>query len=273
MTDAEYTALKKRINELLKIDINAYKTAQMRRRLDSFVARRAGEAASVFCRDLHTNAAALEELRNMLTINVSEFFRDAAQFERLRKSVLPGMLANGGRRLKIWSAACSHGEEPYSIAIILHELRALHRATIVATDIDRVVLAKAKAGGPYTAVDLRNATGTEISDYFTSGVGGYTVVDTLRRQIDFREQNLLSDRFDTGFDMIVCRNVVIYFSEETKQRLFDRFSASLNSGGVLFLGGTEALLGSESRGFDRLGGNFYRKAAEASVAQRPKLTA
>jgi chemotaxis protein methyltransferase CheR len=273
MTDAEYTALKKRINELLTIDIDAYKTQQMRRRLESFVSRRAGTSVAAFYRNLHLDADALEELRNMLTINVSEFFRDAAQFERLRAAVLPDLLANGGRKLKIWSAACSHGEEPYSVAIILHELGALHRASILATDIDRVVLAKARAGGPYTAADLRNARPAEIREYFTTDGAAYTVVDTLRRRVDFRELNLLADRFDTGFDLIICRNVMIYFSEETKQRLFEGFYRSLTAAGVLFLGGTEALIGSESRGFERLGGNFYRKAADTAAAERPKLTA
>jgi len=273
MTDAEYAVLKKRINELLTIEIDAYKTQQMRRRLESFVSRRAAAGAAAFCRNLHANAEALGELRNMLTINVSEFFRDAAQFERLRTAVLPDLLAGGSRRLKIWSAACSHGEEPYSVAIILHELGAMHRASILATDFDRVVLAKARAGGPYMAADLRNATAAEVRDYFTESAGAYTVVDTLRRRVEFRELNLLADRFDTGFDLVICRNVMIYFSEETKQRLFEQLGRSLNAGGVLFLGGTEALIGSESRGFERLGGNFYRKAAAAAAADRPKLTA
>jgi chemotaxis protein methyltransferase CheR len=208
----------------------------------------------------------------MLTINVSEFFRDPQQFERLRSQILPELLA-GGAKVKIWSAACSHGEEPYSVAIILHELNAVHRASILATDIDRVVLARARAGGPYQRGDMRNVSPKQLQDYFTKTGDDYTVVDTMRRRIDFRELNLLADRFDQGFDLIICRNVMIYFSDETKQRLFERFNRALNPRGVLFVGGTEALLGPDTRGFERLGGNFYRKAADVAPAERSRLTA
>ncbi len=268
MNDAEYALVKRRIHELLDIDLEAYKVQQMRRRLDSFVARRATSSVAEFCRALGANAAALDELRNMLTINVSEFFRDAAQFERLRNEVLPELLRRP--RLRIWSAACSHGEEPYSIAIILSESHESARAHILATDIDRVVLAKAKAGGPYTQADLRNVPPAELAKYFVHEGNAYRVVDTLRRHIEFRETNLLSERFETNFDLIVCRNVMIYFSDETKQQLFERFRRSLNADGVLFVGGTEALLGPDRLGFERMGGNFYRKAA---TAQRARLSA
>jgi len=270
MNDAEYTLLKKRINELLSINIDAYKVQQMRRRLDAFVSRRTAASAAEFCRNLHANQEALEELRNMLTINVSEFFRDPAQFDRLRDEVLPELLKRPAR-LRIWSSACSHGEEPYSVAMILDELNAGPRAQILATDIDRVVLAKAQAGGPYSAADVRNVRAAELAKYFTQEGDGYRIADTLRRRVEFRERNLLSDRFETGYDLIICRNVMIYFSDETKAQLFEKFHQSLNPGGVLFVGGTEALLGSDSRGFDRSGGNFYRRAA--ADGQRARLSA
>ncbi len=272
MNEHEYTFLKKRIHELLLIDIDAYKTQQMRRRLEAFVTRRAPNAPMEFCKNLQSDADALEELRNMLTINVSEFFRDPQQFERLRAEVLPGLLA-GGQKIKIWSAACSHGEEPYSVAMILHDLNAAHRASILATDIDRVVLARARAGGPYQANEVRNLSPKHLSDFFTQADGAYTVVDTVRRRIEFRELNLLAGRFDRGFDLIICRNVMIYFSDETKQRLFERFNDSLNPNGVLFVGGTEALIGPDGRGFERIGGNFYRKADGAAATERTRLSA
>jgi chemotaxis protein methyltransferase CheR len=157
--------------------------------------------------------------------------------------------------------------------MILHELNAAHRATILATDIDRVVLTRAKEGGPYAANEMRNVSAKQMESYFTKAGDTYRIVDTMRRRIDFRELNLLSDRFDRNFDLIVCRNVMIYFSDETKQMLFEKFHQSLTPNGVLFVGGTEALLGADSRGFERLGGNFYGKAADTGAVQRSRLSA
>jgi chemotaxis protein methyltransferase CheR len=156
------------------------------------------------------------------------------------------------------------------VAIILSELNALARASILATDIDRVVLEQAKAGGPYTRADVRNVPPSELQRYFSKEDDRYRVVDTLRKRIEFRERNLLSDRFEAGYDLIICRNVMIYFSDETKQLLFEKFFQSLTPDGVLFVGGTEALLGSDALGFERMGGNFYRKRADS---QRAKLSA
>jgi len=267
MNDVDYTLLKRRIKELLSIDIDAYKTGQMRRRLETFVSRRATASVAEFCRDLPKDQDALDALRDMLTINVSEFFRDPQQFERLQSQVMPEIL-QGGQKIRIWSSACSHGEEPYSIAMILHELNSGSRATIMASDIDRTVLARAKAGGPYVGQDVRNVGKQRLESFFTRDGDNYTVVDMLRRRIDFREVNLLSDRFEPNFDLIVCRNVMIYFSDETKRGLFERFRASLRPGGVLFVGGTEALLGSDSLGYERMGGNFYRRTTEAAQLRR-----
>ena len=212
MNDLDYALLKRRIKDLLALDIDAYKTAQMRRRLETFVSRRAAGSVADFCRDLPKDQEALDALRDMLTINVSEFFRDAAQFDRLQNQILPGILAHNPK-IRIWSSACSHGEEPYSIAIILQELNAAHRATILATDIDRAVLAQARAGGPYRRQDVRNVSAPRLQAFFTRDGERYTIIENLRRRVDFREVNLLSGRFEPDLDLIVCRNVMIYFSD------------------------------------------------------------
>jgi len=266
MNDLEYEQLGQRIRRLLRIDLAAYKPQQMRRRLDSYVARSGHASASAFIDSLATDASAVKDLRNMLTINVSEFFRDADQFERLATDVLPSLLRARQGTLNVWSAACSHGEEPYSIAIILRELAASHRSKIVATDIDREVLARAQDGGPYHPNELRNVSPKRRTEYFNESGGVFTIVDAIRSRVAFREQNLLEDRFDRGFDLIVCRNVMIYFSDETKKALFERLHDSLIPGGVLFLGGAEALLTTGRDTFERIGGNFYRKPTAAAAA-------
>ena len=267
MDDREYEYVKRQIASLLDIDIDAYKSRQMRRRLTAFVQNRGGDSPVPFLRRLGEDAEALSDLREMLTINVSEFFEDAAQFETLERSVLPQLLKKR-LQLRIWSAGCSRGHEPYSVAIMLDELCVARRNVIVATDLDRGALQIAKARGPYPEGELRNVSRLRRSRYFSAVDGGYAVERDLTRRVQFKELNLLRDRFDQGFDLVICRNVMIYFSAEVKAALVRRFSDSLAPGGVRFIGATEALLGDEVDGFERMGGNFYRKVDAA--AERPR---
>ena len=272
MNETEYGLLKKNIRELLNIDIDAYKSQQMRRRLGAFVERQSPRGAFLFCRQLEEKPEQLQALRDMLTINVSEFFRDAPQFEVLRSTVLPDQLRNGAK-LNIWTAACSHGAEPYSVAILLDGLHAGTGHRIFATDIDPTILAQATAGGPYRPNEVRNVSRSQLQKYFTPEEGGHRIVEKIRERVEFREHNLLSDPFEEGFGLILCRNVMIYFLTETKQQLCQRFHAVLKPGGVLFLGGTEAMLGENAAGFKKLFTNFYRKEGSAESAARRNMAA
>ncbi len=266
MTDPEYGLLTKTIEALLAIDLTAYKTPQMRRRLDAFITRQS-LAVPEFCAVVRRDQALLAQLRDMLTINVSEFFRDGAQFTRLEQEILPDLLRQTGR-LRIWSAACSNGQEPYSIAMMLDSAGAAGRASVLATDIDPIALDRARAGGPYQEADIRNIPADRRARYLTNDGGQVRVSQEIRRRVQFRQLNLLSDRFESNFDLIVCRNVVIYFSDEAKSDLFGRFHSALSANGVLFLGGTETLLGPDSNGFDRLGSSFFRRQDVGAPAQR-----
>lgn len=272
VSETEYKLLKKKIHELLNIDINAYKSQQMRRRLEAFVARESPRGAFLFCRRLKDNTEQLQALRDMLTINVSEFFRDAPQFAFLRSTVLTGQLRDG-KKLNIWTAACSHGAEPYSVAISLDELRAGDGHRILATDIDPTILAQATAGGPYRANEVRNVSKAQFLKYFTPEGSGHKIVERIRGRVEFREHNLLSDPFEDGFDLILCRNVMIYFSGAVKQQLFQQFHASLKPGGVLFLGGTEAMIGEDGAGFEKISTNFYKKEGSVATAARQQMAA
>lgn len=272
MNDREYSYLKKKIRELLKIDIDAYKPEQMRRRLESFVAPRAPNGPFQFCKRLERDDDTRKKLKDMLTINVSEFFRDAAQFEQLKTAVLPELLRNSPR-LNIWTAGCSHGDEPYTVAMILEELSPGRMHRILATDLDPEVLKQAKAGGPYPPASLKNVSKAQLRAYFTEAAGHYTLVEALRKRVDFREHNLLSDPFRQGFDLVICRNVMIYFSEKTKNRLFRQFRASLKPNGVYFVGATEPMLDARSIGFDRLAANFYRRSAASDADSQEKMAA
>jgi chemotaxis protein methyltransferase CheR len=266
MDDRAFGLLKRKIAATLGIDLDGYKPGQMRRRLEAHVQRHARGDVLAFCRRLESDPEAREALRAMLTINVTEFFRDPPQFERLHTVILPRLLQEANR-VNIWSAGCSHGAEPYSVAILLDDLGALGRSRILATDLDRDALQRARAGGPYNPTEVRNVRPAWLRTYFVRDGAGYRVVDGLRR-LEIRELDLLSAPFERGFDLILCRNVMIYFSADVKTRLFQQFCAALRPGGVLFVGGTEALLGTDLLGFERLGGNFYRKARTAATGEQ-----
>lgn len=261
MNDTEWSLTKQRIAELLDLDLDAYKESQMRRRLENLIQRRqSGDVKAYFAR-VKADAESFAELRDLVTINVSEFFRNPLQFEALKSVVFPALLKESPR-LSIWSAGCSFGPEPYSFAMILDELEGIRAGNhrILATDLDQEVLKRAMNGGPYTADEVRGIAPERLSKYFQKTGDRYQVKETLRRRITFRRQNLLKDRFDKGFDLISCRNVTIYFSSETKVELYGKFHDSLKPNGVFFIGGTEALLGAEANGWGRYQGNFYRRA-------------
>jgi len=258
MNDQEYELLKSKILKLTKLDINSYKTQQMRRRLDAYVLKQNYPTVAAFCTALEQNPDKQREILDYMAINVSEFFRDMVHFNSLRKSILPSLLAVS-RRLNIWSAACSCGQEPYTLAIILEELTpgSIHR--IIATDLDESALKVARNGGPYTPYDVRNVDKVLLAKHFTFNNGSYFVNDNIKKRIVFKHHNLLSDPFEYNYDLIVCRNVIIYFSEPVRDNLYNQFRDSLKSNGVLFLGGSEVVLKPAQQGFLMLSPSFYRK--------------
>ena len=271
MQDATYELLKRQIARFLDLDLEAYKQRQMRRRLDTWVEQSArGQDEQVFVSSIGTKSEVLKHLRDTLTINVTEFFRDQAQWTELEQKVLPELM-EGSPRLKIWSAGCSSGDEPYSVAMLLDEAARGATSSLLATDLDPGSLQKAKAGGPYAADALKNVPTARRASYFREVNGSFEVVEALRRRVEFKPLNLLKDSFGSGYDLILCRNVTIYFDAPVKAALTRRFYEALKPGGYLFIGATEALLGSETDGFTRTNGNFYRKGELA--APRPARAA
>jgi chemotaxis protein methyltransferase CheR len=260
MNDEQFDRLKGRLEQLLGLDLDAYKQAQMRRRVTTHIAKVSGDVDG-FIEALGSDPDELTELRDMITINVTEFFRDQSQWQQLRETVLPEVIESARGAPSVWSAGCSTGQEPYSIAMLLAQAGVLGRTTILATDFDREVLAKARSGGPYTADEIKGISNVELDTYFEEQDGKYTASQELKSRIRFRELNLLKDRFGRGYDLVVCRNVMIYFTAEVKSALVARFLESLRPGGVLFIGATEALLGADLDQVERMGGNFYRKRA------------
>ena len=263
ISDSDFEVLKVKINQILGIDLGYYKPQQMQRRLSGHLTRLHLDARE-FCGLIGNDPEAARELREFITINVSEFFRDPAQFDVLKSVALPEILESSGQA-KVWSAGCSHGGEPYSVAILLNELAPGKNHLVWATDIDRQILRRAQAGGPYAETDVRAMEKRLLLKYFDKKGSEFWANDELRRMVKFKELNLLSDRFSIGLDLIICRNVVIYFSDDAKRALNERFFSSLKPGGFLFVGGTEALLGADDIGFTRVQSSLYQKAKQAAA--------
>jgi len=197
----------------------------------------------------------LQKFLDRTTINVSEFFRNPEKFEELQKSILPE-LQQRFRRLKIWSAGCSIGTEVYTLAIIMEEMKIDY--DILASDLDDAALKTAQTGA-YGKDHLKNVTAPLLAKYFDKEGELFRVKDLLKKRLRFKKQNLLEDRFDSGFHLVLCRNVVIYFTEDAKDVLYRKFSKSLTDGGILFIGNTERVFKAEEMGLNSFSSFFYRK--------------
>ncbi len=204
----------------------------------------------------------------------SLFFRDVTPFEQLTSVVLPQIVANRPREapIRIWCAACSSGQEPYSLAILAHELSPLlggRRVEIVASDMSDAVLAKARAGLYSDFETRRGLTPERRARWFQVREGGaYEVSPELKSRITFRRHNLLDGAAGLGvFDVVFCRNVLIYFDRERKGRVLDQIAAVMAPDGALFLGSAETVIGL-SNAFDLVPGTrgVYRPKGQLRAA-------
>ncbi len=253
--DPSYTLLRRRVLDVTGIDIGCYKRQQMERRLRALLGRTQVEDYYAYAKLIESDPEKARELWDFVTINVSEFFRNPDRYRDLQEKILPSLYT--GKPLNIWSAGCAHGAEPYSIAIILRE-RFPSGHKIVATDIDRKTLSRAKAG-VYEKNDLKNVTPERMKYFVEREDGKYAVSDCLKQYVTFVHHDLLSDDYPGGLDLVVCRNVVIYFTEDAKERVFRGFARALRPGGILFVGETETVFNPKIIGFEPVTPFFYRR--------------
>ncbi len=253
----EFQHFRNEVHRKFKLDLNSYKENQLRRRIDNLMQRRRIAGYDEYLRQLSGSPQAFQEFIDYLTINVTEFFRDKKPFHYLEHTVLPEMLKRKPR-LKIWSAACSNGAEPYSVAIILDELTpgVLHR--IEATDLDPGIL-RVAAEARYPPDLVRGIEPQRLRRYFTEQDGQYVLSRSIVSRVHFRRHDLLGDPYGSGYDLIICRNVQIYFTREAQEKMNARFSRALVPGGVLFLGSSETIFNAGDLGYERLASCFYRK--------------
>ncbi len=241
-----------------RLDLHSYKVNQLKRRMDALMVKHKIKDYASFLQMMTGDRSIYEMFLDHLTINVSEFFRDVSKWNELEKHILPPMLKAPGT-FKVWSAACSVGAEPYSLAIILDELRPGGNYRLEATDLDKNILESAQAG-KYSKDVLRNVSEKRLAKYFTQSNGSYLIDPNIKKKVTFKRHDLLIDEYPQGFDLIACRNVTIYFTRDAQDKINANFVKSLKPGGILFIGGSEMIFNHQELGLEKVMSCFYRKS-------------
>ncbi|MCR4850063.1 MAG: protein-glutamate O-methyltransferase CheR [Lachnospiraceae bacterium] len=254
----EYEEFKRDILQLTKVDLNSYKEQQMKRRIVSLYTKHSFKGFQDYVAALRSDKSLYEEFMNYFTINVSEFYRNPEQWKLMDADVIPQLISRFGENLKVWSAACSTGDEPYSLVMALSRHIPLNKINIYATDIDKQVLEKAKAG-LYAQKSIASVPDDLKRKYFTDVGGAYQISDEIKSRVRFAEHNLILNNYQKDFNFIVCRNVLIYFTEEAKENVFAKFYQSLKPGGILFIGSTEQITSYKEIGYLRKSSFYYER--------------
>ena len=258
MAAYDYEKFKSAVLALTKIDLNAYKERQMKRRIDALIAKHGIKGYEEYVQVLKNDKTKFEEFVNYLTINVSEFYRNPDQWRLMDKEIIPELSGKFGKNLKIWSAACSTGDEPYSLVMALSRHIPLNMIRITATDLDKQVIAKAKVG-LYSEKSIAAVPDDFKKKYFTKIGLSYQISNEIKSRVEFKEHNLLESNYPKDYHMIVCRNVLIYFTEEAKDEVFRKFYQTLAPGGILFIGSTEQIINHRDMGYDRKNSFYYER--------------
>lgn len=255
----EYLWFAAQVLRWIGVDLTEYKRPQMERRLTSLRQRWNCDNWADFFALMRRDPRVYQEFLDKMTINVSEFYRNPGRWEVVGRRLAPRYLKLS-RPVRCWSAACSTGEEPYTLAMVLMESGlSPNRFEILATDIDESAMERAKQG-IYRTASLEHAPAGTAAKYFDRlDEDRWAIRPIVKQSVRFRRHNLLADPYDHGFDLIVCRNVMIYFTEEAKMRIYPKFRDALAPGGVLFVGSTEPIFQPERFGFRVFDTFFYEK--------------
>lgn len=252
----DFTEFHNWIYKEFNINLNAYKPEQLNRRIGSLMSRSGITSLDEYKKILISDKEQREKFLDFITINVTEFFRNPELFFELQGVIRE--YSKNNTRLKIWSAACSIGCEPYSIAMILNDINPNIRANILATDIDNNILKRAKIG-EYLPVEMKNVSETFKRKYFNQINDKFVINEKIKSMVTFKKHDLILDNYDTDFDLIVCRNVIIYFKNEVKKKIFEKFSNSLKKDGLLFVGATESIYNYKEFQLEKVSTFIYKK--------------
>lgn len=253
----EFNEFHKWVHKELGINLIAYKQEQLNRRINSLMTRVGIKTLEEYTEAIKNDSAQRQKFLDFITINVTEFYRNPELFNELEKK-LDEELNASTKSLKIWSAACSIGCEPYTLAMILKRISPNISHNIIATDIDNTILGKAKMG-EYSKNEMKAVSDDDLSKHFSIMNDKYYISSKIKEMVTFKKHDLILDNYDTDFDLIVCRNVVIYFNNDIKQEIYKKFSQSLKKGGLLFVGATESIYNYRDYGFEKASTFIYKK--------------
>lgn len=247
--DGEFAELKTLIKRKIGFNCEDYKQAHLKRRLAVRLRANHSRSYKEYAGVLLTNETESQRLKETLTVNVTELFRNPETYKSFSKNVLPELFKSKGnnKTIRVWSAGCSNGEEPYSIAIMLREFLGIsikrYDISILGTDIDEDSLKKAEKG-IYHLKQLEKIGRERIERFFVQNEDYmYGVIDEARNLVKFRYHDMISGPRLFGFDVIFCRNVTIYFEQALQEKLYLNFYNALNNGGYFVMGKTETLVG------------------------------
>jgi len=235
--DDDYVVFCKRIKQLTSIELGHYRRPQMERRLRTFAEQRGFTRLGEYADSLGRDRQALDECLDRMTINVSQLWRNPEQWEMLAERLLPELAQSG--QIRAWSAGSSYGAEAYTLAAVAARSVPSARVRILGTDIDRRMVEKARAGR-FTEEDARSAPADGLAGSFDRVDGGWQATTALRAITRFEVGDLLRVRpRPESYELILCRNTVIYFAESVRDELHARLATALRPGGYLVVGSTE----------------------------------
>lgn len=241
----------------LNIQLNAYKEKQLRRRIQTIMRQAGAKTLEEYSTLIDSDTSIKKQFLDYITINVTEFFRNKDLFDNFEHLLITD-LSKKFDSIAIWSAACSIGAEPYSLAMIVDRHNLPLRCNILATDIDDTILAKAKTG-IFRDHELKNVSIQDKTKYFKEVDKTFVLDERIKNKVDFKKHDLILDTYQQGLHVIVCRNVTIYFKNEIKETIYSRMSQALVPGGLLFTGATETIYQPEQYGLKKISSFIYEK--------------
>jgi chemotaxis protein methyltransferase CheR len=246
------------VRALADIDLLKYRRGQMERRVRSFAGRRGHDGLGPYLTALRGDARALDDFLDRVTINVSNLWRNPEQWELLRSEIVPELAATG--ELRAWSAGCSYGAEVYTLAAVCRDAAPAATTRILGTDLDRRAIARARRG-EFTENDVRDAPAAALRRFFERDGWHWRPTAELRAIVAFAVGDLLKLQPPAAaYDLVLCRNTVIYFTEDVRDALHARLAGALRPGGVLVVGATERVGDAERLGLELIAPFTYRKS-------------
>jgi chemotaxis protein methyltransferase CheR len=255
----EFVTFCEGVRVLTQIDLGQYKRGQMERRVRSFADRRGAKSLTEYMTMLKASKDEVDEFLDRVTINVSQLWRNPEQWALLGERVIP-LLAEETGRVRCWSAGSSYGAEAYTLAATCLAVAPNIKSDVLGTDIDKRMVAKAREGF-FTDEDARSAPRHQLDKWFDKTAGGYEAKRELKAMTRFEIGDLLRIRPKrAAFDLVLCRNTVIYFTDEVRDGLHARLASTLRPGGVLVVGGRERIGAADQMGLELIAPFTYRKA-------------